>query len=88
MFYFDAHADRTLTLVLVMEDEVTADILHVAHHPRNGVGAQRLAHKTDGARLVHDDSSRSADVGAEGFFIALSFQLWSQPRHAPLDPAR
>ena len=72
----DVRADRVLARVEVLEQEVAAGVLDVAHHARRGVDHAFLAHEADAAGFVDGDalvSSRPAF--SEGFMTGI---LWRE----------
>src|SRR5712664_3375461 len=48
----DVRADRILARVEVLEEEVAAGVLDIAHHAGRGVHHALLAHETDAASFV------------------------------------
>ena len=67
----DARADRVLAGVEVLEQQLAAGDLDVAHQHRRRVHAGVLAHEVDGAARVDGKFAAGGDSGLQGFFIAI-----------------
>ena len=64
--YFDA--DRILVGVGVLEDEIAAGMLDVAHHARRGVDAPLFAHKADGSFAIDRDPAGARRARTQAVF--------------------
>jgi hypothetical protein len=73
MIDLDARADRILARIEVLEQQLAASHLDVAHHHRRGVDARGFAHETD-VRSRSTVSSRTVESPAtsEPFIVGLS----------------
>src|SRR5262245_6663108 len=61
----DMGAHRVLALVEMLEEELSARVLDVEHHPRRRVHHAFLAHEADAAALVHRDAFRGGEADLE-----------------------